>query len=325
MNSLRAFTALLRSHLLPVGRYSTARCYLTSTRQFLKFMEMDDLPFPEITPERLKRFESSLLARKRSLNTISMYMRMLRSIYNQAVDEGMAPNSPNLFNDVFTGNDTTEKRAVSPNVISQLKDADLSGRPALAMSRDLFLLSFYLRGIPFVDLIRLRKTDLKRNMLHYHRSKTGTQLSVQIEPCARELLVKYASQDRNNPFLLSIVTKEGTEGYAQYQSALRKYNSHLGKLSKLLGLKVRLTSYVARHSWATAAYHRGIAVSVICESLGHSSEKVTYTYLASFGNKTLSSANRKVIALLTHLPRSHRDEKKQYRCCSPRTEPPSYG
>ncbi len=325
MNSLFTFTTLLRKSLQSVGRYSTARCYLTSVRQFLKFLEMDDFSFSEITPERLKCFERSLLARKCELNTISMYMRMLRSIYNQAVEEGLAPYAPKLFNDVFTGNDTTEKRAVSPHVIRQLKEADLSERPALAMSRDLFLLSFYLRGIPFVDLIRLRKTDLNQHTLHYHRSKTGTQLTVKVEPCARALLVKYASHDKKSPFLLSIVTKEGAKGYVQYQSALRKYNSHLGKLSKLLRLKVRLTSYVARHSWATAAYHQGISVSVICESLGHSSEKVTYTYLASFGNKTLSSANRKVIALLNHSPRSHKSDKKYYRCCSPGTEPPGCG
>ncbi len=325
MNSLFNFTTQLRGRLLSVGRYSTARCYLTSVRQFLKFLEKDDFTLSEITPELLKRFERSLLARKCELNTISMYMRMLRSIYNQAVEEGLAPYAPKLFNDVFTGNDTTEKRAVSPNVISQLKDADLSERPALAMSRDLFLLSFYLRGIPFVDLIRLRKSDLRRNMLHYHRSKTGTQLTVQVEPCARELLLKYASSDKNSPFLLSIITQEGARGYVQYQSALRKYNSHLNKLSLVLQLKVRLTSYVARHSWATAAYHRGISVSVICESLGHSSEKVTYTYLTSFGHKTLGSANRKVIALLSHLSRSQKDDKRVHQCCREGSKQTSYG
>jgi integrase len=96
----------------------------------------------------------------------------------------------------------------------------------------------------------------------------------------------------------TILSKGGGEGYRQYQSALRSFNNHLRALSQLLGLRENLTSYVARHSWATAAYREGVPVSVISECLGHSSEKVTYNYLASFANRTLRRANRKVISLL---------------------------
>lgn len=321
MNTFLSFINVLIKQLNSVGCYSTARSYRTSIRQLLRFMEVDDIFFSDLTPDLLKRFEQHLFSCRCSRNTVSMYMRMLRSVYNQAVEIGLAPPYPKLFADVFTGNDTTEKRAVSPEVIRRLKEADLSDSPQLEMSRDLFLLSFYLRGIPFVDLARLRKTDLRGGVIRYRRSKTGTLLTVKVEACAQELISRYASRSRHSPFLLRILSREGEAGYMEYQSALRKYNLHLGKISKRLGLNVKLTSYVARHSWATAAYRQGIPVSVICESLGHSSEKVTYTYLASFSNKTLSMANLKVLSLIVSPSRSAKEERRKDRRYGLRGEP----
>ena len=321
MNTFLGFINTLIKQLNSVGRYSTSRSYRTSIRQLLRFMEVDDILFSDLTPDLLKRFEQHLFAHRCTRNTVSMYMRMLRSVYNQAVAEGIARFYPDLFADVFTGNDTTEKRAVSPEVIRRLKEADLSDSPHLAMSRDLFLLSFYLRGIPFVDLAGLRNTDLQGDVLRYRRSKTGTLLTVKVEACARELISRYASRQRNSPYLLCILRHEGEVGYAEYQSALRKYNLHLAKITKRLKFSVKLTSYVARHSWATAAYRQGIPVSVICESLGHSSEKVTYTYLASFSHKTLSSANRKVLSLVVRQSRSAKEKRKKDRRYNLRGEP----
>ena len=134
--------------------------------------------------------------------------------------------------------------------------------------------------------------------VRYRRSKTKRLLTVAIEPCAQVIIRKYEQYTQNSPYLLPIINPALPDKYKQYQSALRLYNKRLNHLSTLLGLKIRLTSYVARHSWATAAYREGIPVSVISESLGHASEKVTYTYLASFENRTLRNANKKVIALL---------------------------
>ena len=194
---------------------------------------------------------------------------MLRTICNQAVRLRIATLPAGLFDDVFTGTDTSEKRAVAPSCISQLREVDLSRHPHLELARDIFLLSFYLRGIPFVDLVRLRRTDVNNGVLRYRRSKTGRLLTVKIEPCAGVILKKYTSRLSGSLYLFPVITDSGFSGYRQYQTALRRYNAHLGELSQLLRLKVKLTSYVARHSWATAAYHQGIPVSIISESLGH--------------------------------------------------------
>lgn len=302
MESLNTFVSSLVEDLALAGRYGTAHSYRSSMKRLIRFTGNSHLPFSALTPCLLKRYEQYLLGEGCKRNTVSLYLRMLRSICNQAARRGITSIPSGLFDEVFTGTDNSEKRAVSPSVIRCLHDADLSACLSLEMTRDLFLLSFYLRGIPFVDLIRLRKSDICKGVLRYRRSKTDRLLTVSVEPCAHAILNKYASRVKNSPYLLPIITRDGDVGYRQYQTALRRYNNHLARLSELLGLKVKLTSYVARHSWATAAYHQGIPVSIISESLGHASEKVTYTYLKSFDNRTLNRANRKVIALVMQNP-----------------------
>ena len=248
----------------------------------------------------IKRYEESLLQKGRRHNTISAYMRMLRSIFNQAYQQGIPDTIPadELFRFVFTGYEPTAKRAISPALIRRLSQLNLEHSPHLRFSRDLFLLSFYLRGIPFVDLVHLRKTDMKHNTIYYYRRKTRQQLSVYLEPYAAEILRRTPT---STPPLLTF--------YPYSHRSVRKAtgstkahcvftNQHLHRLSKMLRLSVPLTSYVARHSWATTAKEEGVAIAMISEGLGHSSEKVTHVYLSSFNNNAMSKANRKVISTI---------------------------
>lgn len=300
MISLTTFVTSLTDRLTESGRFGTARAYKSSLNRLLAYWRDDDISFSEITPALLKSYEQYMFVKGCKRNTVSLYMRMLRSICNQAARNGIFEMPGGLFDEVFTGTDPSEKRAVSPSVIRKIREIELPDDSSLDFSRDLFLLSFYLRGIPFVDLIHLRKSDVNHGVLRYRRSKTRRLLTVNLESCASEIFRKYASRVKRSPYLLPVISAKGKEAYRQYQSALRSYNLHLHKLSGLLGIKVNLTSYVARHSWATAAYRQGIPVAVISESMGHASEKVTYAYLTSFDNRTLCHANRKVIALVTH-------------------------
>lgn len=279
------------------GRYSTANTYAYTLHSYQKFTKCTSNTFESITPEMIKGYEQSLLLSGRRHNTISLYMRILRSICNQAVDQQIASlDTTELFRNVFIGNEPTAKRAIRPDILHKLVEADLSKKPTSDFTRDLFLLSFYLRGIPFVDLAYLRKSDLKENSITYFRRKTGQQLQIALESCARKIIRKYANQCTNSTYLLPIITSSGEQGHKQYRSALRLYNKRLLLLSEELELKTKLTSYVARHSWATTARRRGIPISIISVGMGHSSEQVTSVYLDSFDDKTLSDANKKVIA-----------------------------
>lgn len=300
MTSINTFVQRTTEEARQTGRYSTANLYTSAFNSFRKFTGDDSLSFKDLTPGLIKRYEGALFQKGLSHNTISAYMRMLRSMFNQAYLEGVPGASPadELFHFVFTGYEPTKKRAISPTLIRRLFLLDLEKQPHLRFSRDLFLLSFYLRGIPFVDLVHLRKTDVKHNTIYYYRHKTHQQLAVYIEPYADEILRRYVDKKSASPYLLPILSSIGADGYKQYKSALRLYNQHLHLLSKILRLSTPLTSYVARHSWATTAKEEGVAISMISEGLGHSSEKVTHVYLASFSNNAMSKANRKVISTI---------------------------
>lgn len=300
MITIRTYTSSLIKETKQAGRYSTAGIYTSAVNSFFRFTEDYYITFKDLTPGLIKSYEEQLLQRGKRHNTISTYMRTLCSISNQAAEAGVefSCTVSELFEFVFTGYEPTAKRAISPSTIRRLMLLELDKQPTLSFSRDLFLLSFYLRGIPFVDLAHLRKSDVKYNTIYYYRQKTRQQLSVQIEPCAAQILNRYKQKAADSPYLLPIMTLTGEEGYKQYKNALRLYNEHLHRLSSILNLRVPLTSYVARHSWATTAKDEGVAISLISESLGHTSEKVTHVYLASFDNNAINKANRKVIATI---------------------------
>lgn len=301
MITIYTFTTSLIEEIKFAGRYSTSGIYISAINSLLRFAGNKSLTFQDITPQLIKQYEEHLLLSGCRHNTLSTYMRMLRSIFSQAVSRNIpfSYHTDELFRYVFTGYESTTKRAVSPTLIRRLSLLELSTYPNLQFSRDLFLLSFYLRGIPFVDLAHLRKTDVQHNTIYYYRHKTRQQLSVRIETCAAQILNKYKTPtESQSPYLLPILSQAGEKGHIQYKSALRLYNQHLHKLSKMLKLPVHLTSYVARHSWATTAKDEGVAISVISEGLGHTSEKITHVYLASFDNNAMSKANRKVIAAI---------------------------
>ena len=169
-------------------------------------------------------------------------------------------------------------------------------------AQDMFVLMFLLRGLPFVDLAYLRKSDLRDNVITYRRRKTGRPLSVTLTPEALELLKKYMNRDSHSPYLFSLLKSgEGTkEAYREYQLALRSFNQQLTLLGEVLGLNDKLSSYTARHTWATTAYYCEIHPGIISEAMGHSSIKVTETYLKPFRNKKIDEANNQIIDFVKH-------------------------
>ena len=156
---------------------------------------------------------------------------------------------------------------------------------------------FSLRGMPFVDLVYLRKSDLRDNVITYRRRKTGRPLSVTLTSEAMVLMKKYMNRDSSSPYLFPFLeSREGTkEAYREYQLALRSFNQQLMLLGELLGLGDKLSSYTARHTWATTAYYCEIHPGIISEAMGHSSITVTETYLKPFRSKKIDEANKQVL------------------------------
>ena len=222
-------------------------------------------------------------------------MRILRSVYNKAVGEGIASQRA-PFEKVYTGVDKTRKRAVDMATIESLRKLDLRGSRSLAYARDLFVFSFYMRGMAFVDMAYLRKSDVRDQTAQYIRRKTGQSLCIRLEPCITEIIRRYARKTKNTPYVFPIIAAtDENEAYAQYQNALSYYNKLLKKLSKLLQADTHLSSYVSRHTWATTARNCDIPLSVISAGLGHRSQATTQIYLASLEDSVIDEANRKII------------------------------
>ena len=282
------------------GNLGTAHVYRSTLNAILTFQGSDRLSFWEITPEWLKHFEGSLRARGCSWNTVSTYLRTFRAVYNRAVDLHRAPYVPHLFRSVYTGTRADHKRALSDEDMKKVF-ADLSRSSGVSLglrrAQEFFILMFLLRGIPFVDLAYLRKSDLRDNVITYRRRKTGRPLSVTLTPEAMILVKKYMNRDSSSPYLFPFLeSREGTkEAYREYQLALRSFNQQLMLLGELLGLGDKLSSYTARHTWATTAYYCEIHPGIISEAMGHSSITVTETYLKPFRSKKIDEANKQVL------------------------------
>ena len=162
-----------------------------------------------------------------------------------------------------------------------------------------FALMFLLRGIPFVDLAHLRKCDFGGGVITYHRHKTRKELTVSVPDEAMEI-IRRKMDKTSSPYLFPILdgAASGKEAYKNYQSALRKLNHRLSEIAKKMELDVKLSSYVARHTWATTAYHQRLPIGIISGALGHSSIKVTESYLKPFDNNELGNANLRIISYI---------------------------
>ena len=188
--------------------------------------------------------------------------------------------------------------------MQSVKRMELSGRPLHQEARDIFLLSFYMRGISLIDLAHLRKKDLRYGVVSYRRHKTGQLITMKWETCMNDIKNRLwtlaGTDEKASPFLLPIIRivhQEEAENadnlHRLYVNAFHLINNKLHTIGQELSLPL-LTTYVARHSWASIAKNRNIPISVISEGLGHDSERTTQIYLASLDTRIIDEANRKV-------------------------------
>ena len=276
--------------LQKAGKVRTSETYRTSLNRFNDFLDGREVHFTEINSDLIDSFEDYLSKTNISRNTSSFYMRILRAVYNRGVDKGWTTQRK-PFRHAYTGVDKTRKRAVR-----LLHDMDLSENPRLGKARDIFLFSFYTRGMSFIDMAFLRRQDLREGMLRYTRRKTGQELCIRWEPEMQEIVDRYPPNP--NGFLLPIITKQDADFRKQYKCAILRTNDALAQISILMHLDILLTTYVARHSWASIAYSRSVPVALISEGMGHDSERTTRIYLASVSNAGVDRANRKILSML---------------------------
>lgn len=275
-----------------------AQNHATALRSFIKFHGNGALPFSEVNGNKMMEYEAWLKQQGLCRNSTSCYMRNLHAIYNHAVEEGVCMPGSNPFRHVYTGIDETQKRAVVIDSIKLINDADLSSLPKLAFARDLFMFSFLTRGMSFVDMCYLTSKNLNNGFLAYRRRKCGQLITIKWEPPMEKLIRQYKDLCYKDFLLPIITTDDDAKAKRQYKSANQRVNNALKKLGEMLGLPIKLTTYVARHSWATAAQKRNISLSTISRCMGHKSEEMTSVYLASIDTSDMDDANNLIIKSL---------------------------
>lgn len=299
------FTAFAREcivHLEEEGRFSTAHLYKNALRSYTEYLTRPVVRFSDITRERLRAYQRKLNEEGHLPNTVSTYMRMLRSIYNQGADQDYAPFVTRLFHDVYTGIDSNHKKALDRKELQTLLYAD-PGTEALRDVQTKARLIYQLCGIPFVDLTHISPSNICGDILEYHRMKTGTKVSVKLLKPTIEIIRYYTEtirspSEKKGKYLFNILRSDHSfhsrEGYTEYQSELRHFNQSLCVLGKTLGLNKNISSYTLRHSWATTAKYTGAPIEMISESLGHKSFKTTQIYLSGYHASHLAEVNKKV-------------------------------
>ncbi len=300
-NFMESIIAKLKNN----GKIRTSETYRSTLSSFKKFLASqaskdgkrneEDIMLDCITSETMEEYEAWHKNKGVAPNTISFYTRILRAVYNRAVENDIIENR-NPFRHVYTGVDKTVKRALPLVVIKKIKTLDLSLTPGLDYARDMFLMSFYLRGMSFIDMAFLRKSDLRNGYITYRRRKTGQQLIIEWTKEMQIILDKYP--ENKSGYLLPVIRNSGVNERCTYRNTGYNINHNLKRIAEMVDVTIPLTLYVARHSWASAAKAKGIPLSVISEGMGHDSEATTQIYLASLDTAVVDRANSLILKSL---------------------------
>lgn len=284
-------------HFKALGKLKTASNYSCALKHFMQFRQGKDIKLEELTSNLMKDFQVYLIGKGLKMNTISLYNRVLKAVYNYALDEEIIHEDKRPFRKVFTGAEKTRKRTLGKDTLKKMVRADLKGDVSLEFARDMFLFSIYMQGMAFVDIAHLRKSQIKNKCLVYRRSKTNQCLKIVIQPFAREIIDKWMVDAKDCPYLFPILYNPLKRQEIRYDTALRTQNKRLERLALRLGIEEAFSSYAARHTWASLAKWSGVNDTVICEAMGHSNLATTSIYLASLDPDVIAAANRKTLSV----------------------------
>lgn len=271
-----------------------AAAYKSTRSSLAKFLNNSDIRIPVIDLRFVRRYEDFLYSTGVTGNTVSYYLRNFRILYNQALLDGCHSLGEYPFVKAQTRPAKTVKRALTRGNLQSLANLMLEDTPELEFARDLYLFSFYAQGMAFVDIVLLKKSSICNGILTYSRHKSKQLIRIAVTPQMQEIMDKYKT---GGEYIFPILNKQDSSEYKLYRLALGRINRHLRRIAAMIDIKVPLTTYTARHTWATLARDYGAPVSVISAGLGHTSEEMTRVYLKEFDVSLLDKVNSMVTKL----------------------------
>ncbi len=285
------YVGLLRDQ----GRYRYAGMYDVSFNSFVKYAGSLDIPFNDIDGTWLKKYEIWMLKQGLAVNTIGTRIRHLRAVFNMAIEHHIIDKECYPFHAYKLSKvcQSTPKRALTKADI--LRVIEYKGNTDMEMlAIALFSFSYFTAGINFIDMAMLKHENIVDGRLYYTRAKTKKQIVIPLQEKSKEIISNYSvSSACNSAYVFPIFSelhKTEVQKANRLHKVLAKINKALKHIGEELGLPIKLTTYVARHSFATVLKRAGVSTSIISESLGHSSEKITQTYLDSFENSQIDEA-----------------------------------
>lgn len=277
------------------------RGYMLSVKQvynsLLKFNKHLDIYFSDIDILFLRQYETWLRKQRLAENTIGIRFRTLRAVYNLAIEQNLvkAENYPFKKYKVSHLQEETVKRSLSKQDIERILSYKSTNR-YICFTIDLFAFTYYCGGINFIDIANLTQANIIEDKLIYKRYKTGKLIKIPLQQQAIELIKKYHNKDSQYLFpILSNFHETEIQKANRIHKVITKVNKRLKEIGEELNLPIPLTTYVARHSQATVMKKAGVSTAVICEIMGHSSERVTQIYLDSFDNEQINQAMKNLL------------------------------
>jgi integrase/ribosomal protein L39E len=286
--------------LKKANKVGNAHVYRDSRKALYNFRDGKDILFKNLSPTILNKMEEYFLGENVSENSISVYMRTLRSLYNKAILEGHARKDHYPFDTykISKLNTKTKKRAITKDLMQKIIDLKLDGGTIEWHSKNYFLFSYYNMGINLVDIAHLKIKNIENGRLKYNRMKTGKEYNIKILPPALVILEYYLSKQASEyifPILNDKVHLTPAQIHTRIKKVLKQVNGGLKEIAKSCKIDVHLTTYVARHSWATILKKSGVSTSIISEAMKHDTEKTTQVYLDSFENDIIDEANQRLL------------------------------
>ena len=294
------------SKLLKHNQLGTYSVYQTAIKSFDKFSgDFDNLTLHQITPDWLERYESYMTGSGRSVTTISMYLRTLRTVFNNAIktkdiDRGYYPFGEGKYEIPSKRN---VKKALKRPELKTLFEAEPS-TPEQEKAKDFWFLSFACNGLNIKDIALLRNKDFYDDMIIIYRAKIKrtkkkeqTPIKIYLNNLSRQIIEKYRTGTNPDEFVFDILSDDMTEDekHRKIKAFTRFVNQHIKKLAKSVGLSEAISTYWARHTYATIAVNDGATMEQVQQNLGHSNVKTTQTYFEGFEDETMRKLSENVI------------------------------
>lgn len=288
-----AFTSAINK-LTENDQIGTAVSYGCAKKSFENFRH--GLKFTDITVPLLSSYEKWMLENKRSTTTISIYARHLRTLFNNAITDGVIPKELYPFGEklyqVPESNNT--KKAITLEEVAKIFHYEVQEKSTAERAKAYWLFSYFCNGINMKDMALLKWENIKGNMICFKRSKTVRtkrkidDIEVEILPRMMAIIKKFGNKQTKSEYIFPILTNglSATRQRQLIQQITHVVNDHMKVIGKELGIEITLTSYVARHTMATVLKRNGASTEKISEALGHSNLKTTQAYLASFDKES---------------------------------------